>query len=209
MGTSGREKAYAYLKGTVLTDPEMQGEFLSEQEIADRIGVSRTPIREALLLLAAEDLVEMVPRRGARVSRLTGRQITELMELRGMVERYAAEQVIKADRVPLDELGELLDRQRGLSGPDDAKEFIAIDHRFHATIVSAVGNGLLDRHYDGLRSRQVRAGVVALYNQSGRQKSVIDEHKVILDALAAGDADAVTTAIDSHLESTLKVLLAG
>lgn len=169
MATSGREKAYAYLKGTVLTDPEMQGEFLSEQEIADRIGVSRTPIREALLLLAAEDLVEMVPRRGARVSRLTGRQITELMELRGMVERYAAEQVIKADRVPLEELGELLERQRGLSGPDDAKEFIAIDHRFHATIVQAVGNGLLDRHYDGLRSRQVRAGVVALYNQSGRR----------------------------------------
>lgn len=209
MGTSGREKAYAYLKGTVLTDPEMQGEFLSEQEIADRIGVSRTPIREALLLLAAEDLVEMVPRRGARVSRLTGRQITELMELRGMVERYAAEQVIKADRVPLEELGELLDRQRGLSGPDDAKEFIAIDHSFHATIVSAVGNGLLDRHYDGLRSRQVRAGVVALYNQSGRQKAVIDEHKMILDALAAGDADAAAVAIDSHLESTLKVLLAG
>lgn len=209
MATSGREKAYAYLKGTVLTDPEMQGEFLSEQEIADRIGVSRTPIREALLLLAAEDLVEMVPRRGARVSRLTGRQITELMELRGMVERYAAEQVIKADRVPLEELGELLERQRGLSGPDDAKEFIAIDHRFHATIVQAVGNGLLDRHYDGLRSRQVRAGVVALYNQSGLQKSVIDEHKVILDALAAGDADAVGAAIDSHLESTLKVLLAG
>ena len=209
MATSGREKAYAYLKGTVLTDPEMQGEFLSEQEIADRIGVSRTPIREALLLLAAEDLVEMVPRRGARVSRLTGRQITELMELRGMVERYAAEQVIKADRVPLEELGELLERQRGLSGPDDAKEFIAIDHRFHATIVSAVGNGLLDRHYDGLRSRQVRAGVVALYNQRGRQKSVIDEHKMILDALAAGDADAVGAAIDSHLESTLKVLLAG
>ncbi|MET9584887.1 GntR family transcriptional regulator [Streptomyces sp. NPDC006539] len=209
MATSGREKAYAYLKETVLTDPAMQGEFLSEQEIADRIGVSRTPIREALLLLAAEDLVQMVPRRGARVARLTGREISELMELRGIVERYAAERVIALDRAPVEELTELLERQRGLSGPDDAKEFIAIDHRFHATLVSAVGNGLLDRHYDGLRSRQVRAGVVALYNQRGRQQSVIDEHRAILDAIAAADAGAASAAIDSHLESTLRVLLVG
>ncbi|WP_369252751.1 GntR family transcriptional regulator [Streptomyces sp. R41] len=206
---SGREKAYAYLKDTVLTDPAMQGEFLSEQDIADRIGVSRTPIREALLLLAAEDLVELVPKRGARVAPLSGRQISELMQLRGIVERYAAEHVIAAGRTPVRELGELLDRQSTLSGPDQAKEFIAVDHLFHATLVSAVGNTLLDRHYDGLRSRQVRAGVVALFNQHGRQAAVLDEHREILDALAAGDASAARAAIDSHLDSTLKILLAG
>lgn len=206
---SGREKAYAYLKDTVLTDPAMQGEFLSEQEIADRIGVSRTPIREALLLLAAEDLVELVPKRGARVAPLTGREITELMQLRGIVERYAAQHVIEAGRAPVRELGEFLDRQRTLSGPDQAKEFIDVDHLFHSSLVASVGNALLDRHYEGLRSRQVRAGVVALYNQHGRQEAVLDEHRAIVDALAAGDARAACAAIDSHLESTLKVLLAG
>ncbi|MGX5185050.1 GntR family transcriptional regulator [Streptomyces avermitilis] len=206
---SGREKAYAYLKDTVLTDPAMQGEYLSEQDIADRIGVSRTPIREALLLLAAEDLVELVPKRGARVAPLSGREIRELMELRAIVERYAAQQVVDTDRAPVRELGELLERQRVLDGPEQAKEFIDIDHLFHATLVSAVGNALLDRHYDGLRSRQVRAGVVALFNQQGRQEAVIDEHRAILDALTAGDAAAACAAIDNHLESTLKVLLAG
>ncbi|QIB48067.1 GntR family transcriptional regulator [Streptomyces aureoverticillatus] len=206
---SGREKAYAYLKDTVLTDPAMQGEYLSEQDIANRIGVSRTPIREALLLLAAEDLVELVPKRGARVAPLMGREIAELMELRGIVERYAAQQVVAADRTPVRELSDLLEQQRGLGGPDQAKEFIAVDHLFHKTLVSAVGNALLDRHYDGLRSRQVRAGVVALFNAEGRQSAVIDEHGAILDALAAGDATAACEAIDHHLESTLKVLLAG
>ncbi|MDX6363086.1 GntR family transcriptional regulator [Streptomyces sp. NPDC058274] len=206
---SGREKAYAYLKDTVLTDPAMQGEYLSEQEIADRIGVSRTPIREALLLLAAEDLVELVPKRGARVAPLSGREITELMELRGIVERYAAQQVIGAGGAPVPELAELLERQRALSGPEQAKEFIDVDHLFHSTLVSAVGNALLNRHYDGLRSRQVRAGVVALYNRQGRQEAVLDEHRAIVDALASGDAAAACAAIDSHLESTLKVLLAG
>ncbi|MFI6933848.1 GntR family transcriptional regulator [Streptomyces sp. NPDC050287] len=207
--TSGREKAYAYLKDTVLTDPGMQGAFLSEQELADRIGVSRTPIREALLQLAAEDLVELVPKRGARVSPLTGREIRELMELRGIVERYAAQQLVSAGGAPVAGLRSLLERQRELTGADQAREFIAVDHCFHSALVSAVGNALLDRHYDGLRSRQVRAGVVALFNQQGRQEAVLEEHEAILDALAAGDVRAACAAIDHHLESTLKVLLAG
>ncbi|MER7660222.1 GntR family transcriptional regulator [Streptomyces sp. NPDC096193] len=206
---SGRDKAYAYLKDHVLTDPDMQGTFLSEQDLADRIGVSRTPIREALLLLAAEDLVHLVPKRGAQVVPLTGREITELMELRGIVERYAAEQLIARGGTPLPELTEILERQRTLSTPDQARDFIAVDHLFHATIVSAVGNALLDRHYDGLRSRQIRAGVVALFNQHGRQAAVLEEHRAILSAIASGDAEAACAAIDTHLETTLKVLLAG
>ncbi|MER6306293.1 MULTISPECIES: GntR family transcriptional regulator [unclassified Streptomyces] len=207
--TSGREKAYAYLKDIVLTDPAMQGEFLSEQDIADRISVSRTPIREALLLLAAEDLVQLVPKRGARVASLSGREISELMELRGIVERYAAEQAVRSGTTPVRELQELLARQAELTGPEQAREFIALDHTFHATLVAAVGNSLLERHYDGLRSRQVRAGVVALFSSPGRQETVLDEHRAILDALTKGDATAARAAIDAHLESTLKVLLAG
>lgn len=206
---SGREKAYAFLKETVLTDPDMQGRFLTEQEIADRIGISRTPIREALLLLAAEDLVQLVPKRGAHIAPLSGREITELMELRGIVERYAAEQAIEQRKVPVEELTELLERQRGLSGPEHAKEFIAVDHLFHTTMVASVGNELLNRHYDGLRSRQIRAGVVALYNRTGRQEAVLAEHRAILDAVASGDPEAARAAISGHLESTLKVLLAG
>ncbi|MEU9339180.1 GntR family transcriptional regulator [Streptomyces sp. NPDC048290] len=209
VSVSGRQKAYTYLKETVLTDPEMQGVFLSEQEIADRIGVSRTPIREALLMLAAEELVELVPKRGARVAPLTGREIGELMELRGIVERYAARQVIAERRAPVAELRALLDRQRGLMGPEQAREFIAVDHLFHASMVAAVGNGLLERHYDGLRSRQVRTGVTALFAQQGRQEAVLVEHLAILEAIAAGDAEGACAAIDAHLASTLKVLLAG
>ncbi|MEQ4722312.1 GntR family transcriptional regulator [Nonomuraea sp. B19D2] len=204
---SGRDKAYAYLKESVLTDPDMQGKFLSEQEIASRIGVSRTPIREALLLLAAEDLIQLVPKRGAHIAPLSGREITELMELRGIVERYAAEQVIASGEAPLPELTELMERQRALSGPEHAREFIAVDRLFHATIVSAVGNSLLSRHYDGLRSRQIRAGVIALYNQAGRQEEVLREHREIYDALAKGDAEAARTAISTHLGTTMKVLL--
>lgn len=92
------------------------------------------------------------------------------MELRGLVERYAAERLVAAERVPLEELRSLLEQQRALTGAEEAHEFIAVDHQFHASLVSAVGNTLLDRHYDGLRSRQVRAGVVAVFNQQGRRE---------------------------------------
>ncbi len=83
---SGREKAYAYLRENILIDPEVQGKFLNEQELAAEIGVSRTPVREALLLLVSDGLVELIPQRGAYVPPVTGREMSELMELRGVLE---------------------------------------------------------------------------------------------------------------------------
>lgn len=209
---SGRQKAYTYLKETVLTDPAMQGEFLSEQAIADGIGVSRTPIREALLLLAAEDLVSLVPKRGAYIAPLSGREIGELMEMRGVLERYAAERAVAlhaADGAPVARMAAVLDEQKALRGEENAKEFIAADHRFHATLISAVGNELMAKQYDALRSRQIRAGVVALYRAGGRQDEVIAEHRRILDALADGRAADACAAIDEHLAATRRVLTDG
>jgi DNA-binding GntR family transcriptional regulator len=206
-GLSGREKAYEFLKDTILADPEMQGRFISEQDIANQIGVSRTPIREALLLLAAEDLVQLVPKKGAYVAPLSSRQITELMELRGVVERYAAERTMAEGTVPLRKMMELIEQQRFLV--EDPRQFIDVDRQFHALLVAATGNELLAKTYEGLRARQVRAGVVALYRAHNRQQAVIDEHDAIVAALESGDVGAATAAITAHLDTTLKVLLGG
>ncbi|MFC4495743.1 GntR family transcriptional regulator [Streptomyces ovatisporus] len=206
---SGRQKAYTYLKDTVLTDPGMQGEFLSEQMIADRIGISRTPIREALLLLAAEDLVSLVPKRGAYIAPLSGREIAELMEMRALLERYAAERAIARGAAPVAEMGRILDEQAALRGDGKAKEFIEADHRFHATLVAAAGNSLMTKQYDALRSRQVRAGVTALYRADGRQEEVCVEHRRILEALAAERADLACAAIDEHIAATRRILAEG
>ncbi|WNV89683.1 GntR family transcriptional regulator [Umezawaea sp. Da 62-37] len=207
MQVSGRDKAYEFLKDTILADPEMQGRFISEQEVADRIGVSRTPIREALLLLAAEDMVQLVPKKGAYVAPVSGRQVAELMELRGMVERFAAEHVLQAGTAPVRDMREAIGRQTALRGMADAREFIDVDRQFHALLVKATGNELLTKVYEGLRARQIRAGVVALYRSEGRRDAVLLEHESIVAALESGDVGAATAAITSHLESTLKVLL--
>lgn len=206
---SGRQKAYTYLKETVLTDPAMQGEFLSEQMIADRVGISRTPIREALLLLAAEDLVSLVPKRGAYIAPLSGREIGELMEMRALLERYAAQRTVAMETAPVVEMDRILDEQTKLRGSERAREFIEADHRFHATLVAAAGNSLMTKQYDALRSRQVRAGVTALYRSGGRQDEVCVEHRRIVEALAAERADVACAAIDEHIAATRRILAEG
>ncbi|QUH00842.1 GntR family transcriptional regulator [Saccharopolyspora erythraea] len=207
--TSGRQLAYEHLKETVLSDPAMQGQFVNEQALADAIGVSRTPIREALLLLAAEELVQLVPKRGAYIAPVSGREIRELFEVRGMIECYAAGRALELGAVPVEAMRAELEQQRELRGDDDARKFIDRDNRFHAALVHAVSNGMLAKSYDGLRARQVRAGVVALFCAVDRREAVLAEHQAILDALASGDREAATSAIRAHLDATQQVLLNG
>lgn len=207
---SGRDKAYKYLYEHVLVDPAMQGKFLNEQELAERIGVSRTPVREALLLLASDDLVAMIPKRGAQIPVITGRQISELMELRAVLERHAATTAIESDCVPLEAMRDVLSRQEAMVSMeprDSGREFIAWDHRFHQLLVDSIHNTLISRTYTRLRARQVLVGVEALFRTHDRQGRVCVEHTEILDALGAGDAESARKAIDRHLTVTLDILL--
>jgi DNA-binding GntR family transcriptional regulator len=209
---SGRERAYRHLRETVLVDPAVQGTFLNEVDLAQDIGVSRTPVREALLLLVAEGLVEMVPKRGAYVPPLSGRQIRELMELRALLEQHAASVTLAQRSVPLAAMrAALAEQERLLDGDstdgDAAREFIELDRQFHQVLVDAAGNELIARTYAGLRTRQVRVGVAALSRATDRQRAVCGEHARIVDALASGDEAAAREAIADHLQITLQLFL--
>jgi DNA-binding GntR family transcriptional regulator len=207
---SGREKAYAYVRDQVLTAPAATGSFLSEQDLATRIGVSRTPVREALLMLQTEGLVEMVPKRGAHVPAMSGRQIAELMELRGVLERHSASRALETGRVPVEGMRAALAEQEHVANdpsPEAARAFIDWDGRFHQVLVDSAGSDLLSRTYAGLRARQLRVGMSALFSAADRQHNVCTEHQAIIDALDAGDEALVHEKIDIHLEVTLQILL--
>ena len=110
---SGRERALDYLRTVVLSDPEMEGRFITEQEIANQIGVSRTPVREALLILSSEGLLQLVPQKGGYIPPLSSREIRELMELRGVIERHAAD-VLRSGEETANVMQAVLDEQRAI-----------------------------------------------------------------------------------------------
>ncbi|WP_433167749.1 GntR family transcriptional regulator [Kribbella sp. CA-247076] len=208
-GDSGRDRAYQYLRGTVLSDPAVSGTFINEQAVATEVGISRTPVREALLMLAAEDLVQLVPHRGAFVAPVPGREIAEMMQARGVIETWAATTSLAAGDAPVAAMSAVLEQQRAIVGDGDAKEFIELDSQFHALLVAAAGNSVLGRLYDNLRAKHVLLGVVALQRSATRRQEVLAEHQAIVDGLAAGKPEAAETAILSHLDSTGSLLMQG
>ena len=208
-GDSGRDRAYQYLRGTVLSDPAVSGTFINEQVVATEVGVSRTPVREALLMLAAEDLVQLVPHRGAFVAPLPGREIAELMQARGVIECWAATTSLAEGEAPVEAMSGILERQRAIVEQGDAKAFIELDSQFHALLVAAGGNSVLGRLYENLRAKHVLLGVVALQRSATRRQDVLAEHQAIVDGLAAGDPAAAEKAILGHLGTTGSILMQG
>jgi DNA-binding GntR family transcriptional regulator len=208
-GDSGRDRAYQYLRGTVLSDPAVSGTFINEQVVATEVGISRTPVREALLMLAAEDLVQLVPHRGAFVAPLPGREIAELMQARGVIEGWAAITSLAAGQAPVEAMSDVLEQQRAIVAQGDAKAFIELDSQFHALLVEAGGNSVLVRLYDNLRAKHVLLGVVALQRSATRRQDVLAEHQAIVDGLTAGDQAAAEKAILSHLGTTGSILMQG
>jgi DNA-binding GntR family transcriptional regulator len=208
-GDSGRDRAYQYLRGTVLSDPAVSGTFINEQAVATEVGVSRTPVREALLMLAAEDLVQLVPHRGAFVAPVPGREIAEMMQARGVIECWAATTSMESGDAPVESMAKVLDQQRAIVEIGDAKEFIELDSQFHALLVDAAGNSVLGRLYDSLRARHVLLGVVALQRSATRRQEVLAEHQAIVDGLASGDKAVAEAAILSHLGTTGSLLMRG
>jgi DNA-binding GntR family transcriptional regulator len=209
-GDSGRDRAYQYLRGTVLSDPAVSGTFINEQAVATEVGVSRTPVREALLMLAAEDLVQLVPHRGAFVAPVPGREIAEMMQARGVIESWAAVTCLaSADGAPTAAMATVLEQQRAIVEVGDAKEFIELDSQFHALLVGAAGNTVLGRLYESLRARHVLLGVVALQRSTTRRQEVLAEHQAIVDGLASGDPAKAEAAILRHLNTTGSILMQG
>ena len=203
---SGRDRAYTFVKKEILTDPDRQGTFINEQVVADQIGVSRTPIREALLMLAAQDLVQLVPQRGAYIAPMSNRELRDLVGVRLMIEQHAVHSLTDFQNTVY-EMQEFLAAQNLLRRTVQAKEFIELDMRFHTALVRAAGNEMLTKLYEGLRDRQATAGMVALSRSPGRQEEVLAEHAAILNALTSVDVPAALTAIEKHLASTLRVQL--
>lgn len=200
------ERVYAHVKQAVLDRRYPGGELLTEGELAEAVGVSRTPVREALLRLEVEGLLRLYPKKGALVLPVSAREIIDVVETRMLVEVHAARRAVPLAESVLVRLEELLVRQEELAAAGDLAEVAVADRCFHATLVKATGNEILTRLYDQLRDRQLRMGVAVMHAHPDRIAKNIAEHTEIFRALKAGDTDAAVAAVQGHVGSVERLL---
>jgi len=183
------------------------GTPISERELCDELGISRTPVREALKILASEGLVQLFRNRGAIVSSISVETIEDKLAVLGALEGYAAR--IACERATDAQLSELVDlHQRFTAGFDrgNPKEYFELNQEFHRRLVGLAENTVLsDMH--ALLSRHVRRPRMEGVRQRVPTHSVIEEHKAILDALLSRDGWAAQRAVETHLNRVAKLVV--
>ncbi len=198
-GRSAAQLAYDYVKARLLDGRFAGGTLLSENEIAHRLDVSRTPVRQAFVQLEAEGLLELYPRRGALVVPISPSEAEDVLEARMLIEQHAARRAAGAGPALVRALrGFIADQEATLD--QGGAGFAWADRAFHRAIVDAGGNRLLTRQYDALRDRHQRIAAAAVASEPARLERFIAEHREIVAALEAGDADRAASLLGTHLQ---------
>ncbi|MFD3436772.1 GntR family transcriptional regulator [Streptomyces sp. NPDC058685] len=193
------DRVYTHVKQAVLDRRYEGGTLLTEGELADAVGVSRTPVREALLKLEVEGLIKLYPKKGALVLAVSAQEIADVVETRLLVEEHAARKAVPAPPQLLARLEELLEQQKRQVQEGDLAAVAVTDRCFHAEIVRSGGNEILSRLYDQLRDRQLRMGVAVMHAHPDRITKNVAEHSEILEALRAADPDRAAALVHRHV----------
>jgi DNA-binding GntR family transcriptional regulator len=194
------EDAADRVREQILSGGYAQGEHLVEAKIAEQLGISRGPVREAFKLLRAEGLLQEEPRRGTFVVRMSPDDVREIYGLRAAIEGRAARMVAAAgDPDVIDRLGQGVDAiQEAVRGGESAAVFQA-DLAFHESLVGLAGNSRLQEVF----ARYVPTLRALLRLDEHVYRSLGDvalEHRPLLDALAAGDADRAAALAEAHCD---------
>jgi DNA-binding GntR family transcriptional regulator len=202
---SAAARAYAHIKERLLDGRLAGGTLLSENELAQRLRMSRTPVRQAFVQLEGEGLLELYPRRGALVVPISGAEAEDVLEARLLIEQHCARRAATAGRPLSAELEELLDAQEHALAAGGAG-FAELDRRFHRAIVAAAGNAILTRQYDALRDRQERIAAAMVARDPARAQRFVADHREIAAALERGDADAAAALTAAHVDCARAVM---
>lgn len=195
------ERAYHGIKEMILSGDFGEGDRLPEDMIAARIGLSRTPIRNALAQLRAEGLITFTPNSGARVASFAAEELSEMGEMRAMLEGYGA--MLAARRIDadaLDRLDRLCDEMAAALAPDapDLDEVSRINLAFHRQIAVSSGNRRLPASLEPLWNVSVMSRKYGLFSSSRRNRSVA-HHREIVEALRAGDGAWARSIMETHI----------
>jgi DNA-binding GntR family transcriptional regulator len=179
------------------------GERLVERTLSERLGVSHIPVREALTKLEDEGLVVRLPRRGARVAKLTPANIAEVSSMRVLLEGFVVRRVVERWTPRLErDLVRLVDRMIAAAERGDAAAVLDLDHRFHERLWQQADHSILIEVAAHLRGRIksfLRAAIQTLAPDELVQHAM--NHRTLTQVIAAGDADAAVAAMSAHIEA--------
>ena len=199
---SQSEVAYAQLHRAIRDGTFLPGERLREVDVARRLSLSRTPVREALRKLESDGIVEHRPRIGAVIRKLSQPELVELYEMRFVLERTAAEMAAKhASAAEIDAL-EVLNAQIA-AVQNDAQAASALNQKFHQFIYLASRNRFLLDSARGLNNALMLLGPTTLAD-AARIKTVVQQHQDIIAALQSADPAAAGQAAERHLQASLR-----
>lgn len=196
-----RELVLEAIREAIINGTLKPRERLMEIQLAEELGVSRTPIREALRKLEIEGFIVMVPRKGAYVADLSFKDIADVFEIRSALEGLAAE--LAAERITdeeLDEMERLLIEKAEAIAANDIDKLVIVDTKFHEAIYKASRNERLTPIISNLREQIQRYRATTLA-YPGRMKESLDEHRAIVEALQSRDAQLSRQLAEQHIEN--------
>ncbi|MFF1296690.1 MULTISPECIES: GntR family transcriptional regulator [unclassified Streptomyces] len=197
--SSYRERVADALRAALVAGELLPGEVYSAPTLAARFGVSATPVREAMLDLAKEGLVDTVPNKGFRVTAVSDRQLDEYTHIRALIEIPTVTELARtADPVSLEALRPAAREIVQAAAAGDLVAYVEADTRFHLGLLALAGNAHLVEVVGDLRKRSRLYGLTALV-EAGRLLASAEEHLELIDALIARDEQATRAVMTRHL----------
>lgn len=196
-----RKKVFYQLQNAILNGIYEPGESFTETKLSEELGVSRTPIREAIRQLELEGLVQSIPNKGAIVTGITAQDIEDIYTIRMLIEglaaRWAAEKITNGE---LEELKEAVDLEEFYTFKNDSNHLLKFDSKFHEIIFRASKSKPL-MHTLSTFHHYVQRARVASFETPGRAQKVLEEHKAILQAIVDRDAERAEKLTTEHVRN--------
>lgn len=202
-----RDVVFNTLRQAILTGELKPGERLLEIHLADRLGVSRTPIREAIRKLELEGLVTMIPRRGAEVAQITEKSMSDVLEVRRAMDALCAE--LACERITeeaLERLREACERFAQTIKTKDVKKIAQADVELHDIILQATGNSRLIQLVNNLSEQMYRYRFEYIKDLS-RHENLVEEHRIIYESLLNRDKIQAAEAARTHIDNQRKAII--
>jgi DNA-binding GntR family transcriptional regulator len=210
-GLNMQGRVIAEMRRRIISGELAPGVSLSEIALAESFGVSRTPVREALKQLQTEGLVEIRPRVGTFVTTPSRREITELFEMKELLEGAAARLLAQRGRVAeLDQLERNLLEADAAVDADDKERYAKLVEEFHDLLITGADNAKLEAHYRILMNQLAYSRLVTTsLSQPGRPLQSDREHHRVLELIQAKDGDSAERVMREHVRASRRALMEG